>query len=116
MLDFKRIGADGFIILVDGAESTEQFKQLVHRATNLWPDATPEIKELADQITNFDIMESCSVDPDKRGLQNYWHQNTSSSNRTKLIACDFCGTRYRLPNGKKHWTCTECGLKHGNGD
>lgn len=29
-----------------------QFKELVHRATNLWPDASPEIKAFADMVTN----------------------------------------------------------------
>lgn len=41
------------------------FQELVQRATNLWPDAPPEIKEFADVITNGHV------------LQNYWGQDTS---------------------------------------
>lgn len=28
------------------------FREMVQRATNLWPDAPPEIKHFADMITN----------------------------------------------------------------
>lgn len=31
---------------------SSEFKELVQRATNLWPDASPAIKTFADQITN----------------------------------------------------------------
>ena len=67
MITVKPIVADGFVIIVDGAESIEQFKALVQRAANLWPDATPEIKEFADLITNGIV------------LQDYKSQNTSRS-------------------------------------
>lgn len=43
----------------------DAIKQMVHRATNLWPDAPPEIKELADLITVGHIQ------------QNYHVQDTS---------------------------------------
>lgn len=33
-------------------DDIREFKELVHRATNLWPDASPEIKMFADDITN----------------------------------------------------------------
>lgn len=33
-----------------------KFKELVQRATNLWPDASPEIKEFADDITHDGII------------------------------------------------------------
>lgn len=32
-------------------ESIPEFKELVHRATNLWPDASPDVKKFADVIT-----------------------------------------------------------------
>lgn len=41
-----------FSIVVDTADSMLRFQELVQRGTNLWPDATPEIKEFADRITN----------------------------------------------------------------
>jgi NTP pyrophosphatase (non-canonical NTP hydrolase) len=42
--DYKIIG-------IHGEFSISAFKELVHRATNLWPDAPAEIKEFADMIT-----------------------------------------------------------------
>lgn len=33
-------------------EDIEKFKELVQRATNLWPDAPPTVKEFADVITS----------------------------------------------------------------
>lgn len=38
-------------------ENIEMFKELVQRATNLWPDAPAEIKEFADLVTNGRIMQ-----------------------------------------------------------
>lgn len=38
-------------VYITSAESVTRFKELVHRATNLWPDAHPEIKEFADKVT-----------------------------------------------------------------
>jgi hypothetical protein len=53
------------IILTDA--SVARFKQLVQRGTNLWPDAHPEIKEVADILTTGQI------------LQDYHGQDTSKS-------------------------------------
>ena len=39
-------------IYINGETSIASFKELVQRATNLWPDASKEIKEFADIITN----------------------------------------------------------------
>lgn len=33
------------------------FKQLIQRGANLWPDAPAEIKEFADLITNGEILQ-----------------------------------------------------------
>ena len=41
----------GYTVIIDG-KSGKNFRELVQRATNLWPDAPAEIKEFADQITN----------------------------------------------------------------
>lgn len=43
------IGGDK-IIQID-AGSWKQFQELVHRGSNLWPDASPEMKEFADKVT-----------------------------------------------------------------
>ena len=51
--------ADGeaFVIMVDTPESIAQFKELIQRGANLWPDAQPEIKEFADLITNGEVFQ-----------------------------------------------------------
>ena len=72
MIVVKEIARDGFVIIVDGA-SIWKFKQLVQRATNLWPDAPPEIKEFADLITSGKI------------LQDYWRQDTSPESEEKAF-------------------------------
>jgi hypothetical protein len=52
MIVTKRV-ADALVIMIDGSESVDSFKELVQRATNLWPDAPPEVKEFADEVTNL---------------------------------------------------------------
>jgi hypothetical protein len=42
----------GAIEVQISSTSANAFKELVHRATNLWPDASPEIKQFADMICN----------------------------------------------------------------
>lgn len=64
MIEVKELAGDAVIIVVD-KNSAEAFKELVHRGTNLWPDAPPEVKEFSDIITNGHV------------LQNYWAQDTS---------------------------------------
>lgn len=54
-----------YSIIIDEKESMEAFKTLVFRATNLWPDAPPEIKEFADELDHGKI------------LQDYRGQDTS---------------------------------------
>lgn len=57
----------GYTVVINEA-SIDKFKELVQRATNLWPDAPPEIKEFADLITNGKV------------LQNYHSQDISRKN------------------------------------
>ena len=59
----------GIINITVTKESIPAFQELVHRATNLWPDAPPEIKEFADVITNGHI------------LQDYYGQDTSPTKK-----------------------------------
>lgn len=71
MIIVKPIVQEAFVIIVDGKDSIEQFKTLVQRAANLWPDATPEIKEFADLITNGEIFQdyrSQDTSPRKNGI------------------------------------------------
>jgi hypothetical protein len=100
-------GTDGIVIIIDSAESAANFKTLVHRATNLWPDAVPEIKEFADQITNADWLPE-----NKKSLQDYKSQDTSGKKkcihqRTKSInpfdnqwhdsiQCRDCGLTFKI--------------------
>lgn len=46
-------------------------KEVFQRATNLWPDAPPEIKELADLVIDGEIK------------QNYWAQDTSPKSKQR---------------------------------
>jgi uncharacterized protein YbaA (DUF1428 family) len=62
--------ADGFVIVIDG-DSKEKFQELVQRGANLWPDASAEIKEFADIITNGEVM------------QNYQNQVINKTGVTK---------------------------------
>jgi len=43
--------ADDDLIIWSTKQHLEAIKQMVHRAVNTWPDAPPEIKELADLVT-----------------------------------------------------------------
>lgn len=69
MIEAAHIVKNGFILVIEGKESLDNFKELVNRATNLWPDAPPEIKEFADLVTNWDWH--------KGPLQDYSTQDTS---------------------------------------
>lgn len=79
MIEFQRLeGIDGnamaFVLTIDGKESMDAFRQLVFRATNLWPDAPAEIKEFADKVEHG------------RVLQDYASQDTSPSGKLKATA------------------------------
>lgn len=70
MIEAAHTVTNGFIIVVEGKESLDNFKELVNRATNLWPDAPAEIKIFADIITNSDWHP-------QGPLQDYTTQDTS---------------------------------------
>lgn len=79
MIDFSSIqDSEGkpiaFVVTIDGKESMEAFKKLVFRATNLWPDATAEIKEFSDKLEHGKV------------LQDYASQDTSPSGKLKAAA------------------------------
>ncbi len=46
-------------------ESQPKFAELIQRGANLWPDAPPEIKELADLVTNGKVLQ------DYKGQNNF---------------------------------------------
>ena len=45
------------LILTVGPENVAEFKKLIQRGANLWPDTSPQIKAFADQITNGKILQ-----------------------------------------------------------
>lgn len=49
------------------SESLEAFKEMVQRATNLWPDAPMEIKTFSDIITNGQPMQNYLTNPHLSG-------------------------------------------------
>lgn len=48
---FKDTKLDHLVVVID-SESIVEFQNLIHRGVNLFPDASPEVKEFADVITN----------------------------------------------------------------
>lgn len=58
-------------ITITDKQSWLDFKVLVQRGSNLWPDAPPKIKEFADLVTNGEV------------LQDYRSQDTSQKNTQK---------------------------------
>lgn len=57
---------------VIGVQAWKDFQELVHRATNLWPDAPAHIKEFADMVTVGHVQ------------QDYQGQDTSKSSPKKM--------------------------------
>jgi hypothetical protein len=64
MIHVTRTNDQTYVIVVEPL-AAEVFQELVQRATNLWPDAPPIVKEFADVITTGHI------------LQDYHSQDTS---------------------------------------
>lgn len=58
-----------------------EFKLMVQRALNMWPDCSPELKELGDVITNGRILQDyfkqAAIDPPPRSIadQEYYERN-----------------------------------------
>lgn len=60
-------------ISLSSEESISAFKEAIRRATNCWPDAHPEMKELADMLEHGKV------------LQNYWHTRTDVKKSPQII-------------------------------
>jgi hypothetical protein len=91
MITVRKIAQEGFVVIIDGAESIDDFKTLVQRATNLWPDATPEIKEFADLVTNGIVFQ------DYKGQDTSPKKTLVSSPENDNYRCLECGCR--IPSG-----------------
>ena len=77
-IEVRKLMDNAGVVIIDSTESIAAFKQMVHRATNLWPDAPPEIKAFADEITNADwISDEVRATGAGKGLQDYAAQDTS---------------------------------------
>lgn len=107
-ISFKKLIDNDFILFVESEESVAAFKELVHRGTNLWPDAPPEIKAFADRLTNADWMKEAGLTPG--ALQDYDSQNTSKlSNRCRHYKVEPFPAR-----GSEALRCLECGAVREN--
>ena len=106
MITVTKISDNGFVIVVEGVVSNNAFKELVQRATNLWPDASPEIKHFADEITNRDLLATHGK------LQNYESQNTSPPSKRINVICEVCRSDNLIDVHNKSprviWKCTHC--------
>lgn len=98
MIFFNRLLNSDFTIVVGGKESVKAFKELVQRATNLWPDAPPEIKAFADKVTNADWANG-------QPLQDYSAQNTSK----KPVRCRHYNAVAIPERGEGFLKCLDCG-------
>lgn len=110
MLKLNRVAENDLIIAVSGEFSVSKFKELVQRATNLWPDAPPEIKQFADQVTNGDWMTGAA-------LQDYRRQDTSPGKDTekfvrKAVKCNLCDSDnlvdVHITDIKAEFKCSHC--------
>ena len=48
---FKDTKLDHLVVVID-SKSIAEFQDLIHRGVNLFPDASAEVKEFADIVTN----------------------------------------------------------------
>ena len=114
MIDFSSIkDSEGkpiaFVVTIDGKESMEAFKKLVFRATNLWPDATAEIKIFADEVEHG------------KALQDYASQDTSPKKPTTVsvkevppvtvFQCMEMGGHFWNNRSDSNGRCTKCGFQ-----
>lgn len=114
MLDLHRIKSAtdetiAMCVVIDNPESMANFITLVQRATNLWPDAPPEVKEFADLVTNGKVMQKYGkpkggtivsrVTDEPRGLHHYkcscGTTNTVEPMKQGDFICSGCGTYYK---------------------
>ncbi len=72
------------ISIVDD-ESITNFKDLVHRATNLWPDAPPEIKRFADLLIHGTELQDYDSQNRDQTSRHYAHYHRCSCGYTTKI-------------------------------
>lgn len=76
-----------------------QFQQLVHRATNCWTDASPEMKDFADHVIHG------------KALQNYY----PPEKKQERWVCLLCGSGTQGVHGalEDGSTCPEANRRRG---
>lgn len=102
MIFISKLLDSDFTIVVESAESAKNFREMVQRATNLWPDAPPEIKAFADKITN-----PLQTEDDPLPLQDYAKQNTSK----KPVFCRHYESVAMPLRGPGWLKCKHCGYE-----
>lgn len=109
--NFASMGTTAIFIDPSSAKS---FNELVHRATNLWPDAPPEIKEFADKLIDGKIKQDYAGQAtdkfDTRTVFTHVHKcscgyytsvNTKESKPPEYaITCVNPSIEVQLPNNK----------------
>lgn len=105
MIIVKQV-ADSLVVMIDGMEDINAFAAMVQRATNLWPDAPPAIKEFADQITNPELLKKLARDSlqdyksqnkDQRTCKHHWSINRENATET----CNVCNKSRAWFHGDK---------------
>lgn len=56
--DDGSIDIDGPIVVRVTRSSIAEFKELVHRATNLWPDSSAAIKTFSDEVIHGKVLQN----------------------------------------------------------
>ncbi len=78
--------SDGFDINIwVKTESIEKFKELVFRATNLWPDAPSEIKKFADQLIHGKELQDYDSQNRDQDARHYAHYHRCSCGYTTEV-------------------------------
>lgn len=62
------------------------FKELVFRATNLWPDAPPEIKRFSDQLIHGKVLQDYDSQNRDQTSRRYGHSHRCSCGYTSRIS------------------------------
>lgn len=102
-----------FNIVIDTQDSMNAFKKLVQRATNLWPDATPEIKEFADLITvgtvqqDYKAQDTSVPTKEKKKHHNITRIIPRVHNDLRLVVCG-CGVSREITGSVETYVCENC--------
>lgn len=57
------LSTNGTLVVIVPMQLREQFNALVQRGANMWPDASPDIKEFADLVTSNQVMQDYNTQP-----------------------------------------------------